>query len=848
MYILKAGEGCVLKMRLVEANGAPIELRNARFVQAILHLPNEATMLCEDVRFDEVSQLVFVRLSAKSELTMEGVYGININALFDGRRVVTSAVLDFAEVKANAESRYYELLIDLIVSTTDVPSCVKYTGASPKISENGTWLVFNDEINAFEDTGISIFGKSAYQAAIESGIFSGTEDDFNAYMGSISQVTNDAILATESANKATENANKAGAEAVRIATESANKATTAKENAEQAAEQAIGATASANEAAQRANEEVQKIKEKADTDGYYPDMSVGMADNAAVANELDCTISLIGKGMTSVTRKLHLVKGRAYRLSCVTPNWDLPTTSNTGWYKFIFRRWQGDTSQSLLYVKHTEDFPASFTYIASEDADYYDIYLRASDGVEVKFLLEPIEINVENVAFVAGWGGNPTINHTTKTLDLGSEAVFKIGTEYYSSTRLACDTHNIPLQDTSGSSVQFLYFNTQEETIFPKIYTYKPKAEEVLLGGIKFLSDGTIIPNLIFDVEYTGKGSENGIVQLNGEAETLLKLRQLNRQSRDINGNLVGVKPLSLLHFSDIHSREDNLQRIMDFANYYDTYIDDVVYGGDVVGGHWGNDFTFWENCGANKVLSCIGNHDVAHYSEEEGWDYYRYVGIDAYNRYFAPYISEWGVTQPSDAASAGKCYYYKDYVDSQVRLIVLDCMAIANGDKEQLTWLTSTLESAKQSGLTVAIVNHYTTIHNKIECAFTNLFTDTLPTDINSGLIDIVGNYTDSGGKFAAWITGHAHRDWFGTVKGATGKNQTVVCVDTAAARVQSIFSDIERNESDKSFDLFNIIGIDTYRHRISVFRIGADFDAAQRHIGSICYDYENHNLLANW
>ena len=311
MYILKAGEGCVMKMRLVEANGAPIELRNARFVQAILHLPNEATMLCEDVRFDEVSQHVFVRLSAIDELTMEGVYGININALFDGR-VVTSAVLDFAEVKANTESRYFELLIDLFVSTTDVPSCVKYTGASPKISENGTWLVFNDEINAFEDTGISIFGKSAYQAAIESGNFSGTEEEFNAYMGSIPQITNDAILSTKSANEATINANQAaqdavsianskgeeaisradekgntaiqqaqdaGAEAVRIASEAATQATTAANEADVATEQANNAATNANEAAQRANEEVENLREKANIDGSYPDMTVGKAEN-----------------------------------------------------------------------------------------------------------------------------------------------------------------------------------------------------------------------------------------------------------------------------------------------------------------------------------------------------------------------------------------------------------------------------------------------------------------------------------------------------------------------------------------------------------------------------------------
>lgn len=344
MYILKAGEGCVLKMRLVEANGAPIELRNARFVQAILHLPNEATMLCEDVRFDEVSQLVFVRLSAKSELTMEGVYGININALFDGR-VVTSAVLDFAEVKANTESGYFELLIDLLVSTTDVPSCVKYTGASPKISKNGTWLVFNDEINAFEDTGISIFGKSAYQAAIESGNFSGTEEEFNAYMGSIPQITNDAMLATESANKATENANNAGAEAVRIATESAQEATTAKENAEQATEQAKEATANANSAAQRANEEVQNLREKADIDGYYPDMTVGKADSLVGRGDTqDAVINFRPSGgIPDVGNGMNITDGTA-RIKAIKGN---SVVYNQGAYRTKTQTWSGGSTSFL---------------------------------------------------------------------------------------------------------------------------------------------------------------------------------------------------------------------------------------------------------------------------------------------------------------------------------------------------------------------------------------------------------------------------------------------------------------------------------------------------------------------
>ncbi len=186
-------------------------------------------------------------------------------------------------------------------------------------------------------------GKSAYQYAVDSGLFSGTKEEFAEYLGNIGNVTDAAEQATNSAqivtsqaglatqkaedaahlatdaansadiaaqnaqnkadlaaqeaqnameagrealsiaenkgNEATTAANEAGAEAVRIATEAATQATTAANEAEQATEQAKEATANANSAAQRANEEVQNLREKADTNGYYPDMTVGKADN-----------------------------------------------------------------------------------------------------------------------------------------------------------------------------------------------------------------------------------------------------------------------------------------------------------------------------------------------------------------------------------------------------------------------------------------------------------------------------------------------------------------------------------------------------------------------------------------
>ena len=68
-------------------------------------------------------------------------------------------------------------------------------------------------------------GKSAYQYAVESGLFSGTEEEFKSYVGNIGnlseaskQATQAAVQAKNNADTATENANNAAARAVEIAT------------------------------------------------------------------------------------------------------------------------------------------------------------------------------------------------------------------------------------------------------------------------------------------------------------------------------------------------------------------------------------------------------------------------------------------------------------------------------------------------------------------------------------------------------------------------------------------------------------------------------------------------------
>lgn len=344
--------------------------------------------------------------------------------------------------------------------------------------------------------------------------------------------------------------------------------------------------------------------------------------------------------------------------------------------------------------------------------------------------------------------------------------------------------------------------------------------------------------------------SEAGIVTLNNPQETILKFKQIKKAIRNNSGTDTQLRQLVLLHFSDIHGKSDNLQRIIEYYKAYQDYIDDVLHTGDNVGTQWSDSFTYWsENEDAANILNCIGNHDTATFSNGT-YNWYAHVGNDAYDKFIAPFVSEWNVEQPDNAAADGKCYYYKDYDNSNVRMIVTDVMSIANdGDSAQLVWLEDVLDDAITQGLHVIGVCHYAKIDTAISCAFQNLYRKDSIDDMPVALINKIDTFIENGGKFVCWITGHSHRDHFGTFTGPTyGHKIATIVVDTAAATSQPLFSDISRDANTKGYDLFNIFSVDTYRQRFSIFRVGADFDSVLHHIGTITYDYENSVLMSSF
>lgn len=250
MYDIKLGQGCGIKATMLTPAGGICDLRRARYIAASLVLPSGATMNCEDIAFNEVTNGVYVRLLGTRELTTTGQYGIVFNVKLEDKTMYSTPVVRFAEVKEDAPTGYHELTLSLSLTVVNFPDNVSYTGASPKIGDKNTWLVYDDNLNAYVDTGIEV----GY-----ANLLSRYDGKFAEIVVPCTEATKAAAAATVAANNAATAANTeagkaaAAAAAGNAAAGKANTATTAANNATAAAnvatEKAKNATTVANEGA-----------------------------------------------------------------------------------------------------------------------------------------------------------------------------------------------------------------------------------------------------------------------------------------------------------------------------------------------------------------------------------------------------------------------------------------------------------------------------------------------------------------------------------------------------------------------------------------------------------------------
>lgn len=297
--------------------------------------------------------------------------------------------------------------------------------------------------------------------------------------------------------------------------------------------------------------------------------------------------------------------------------------------------------------------------------------------------------------------------------------------------------------------------------------------------------------------------------------------------------------PFALLHFSDIHAAQTNLERLVQMGESLGTNIDDVICTGDMVSNNYSATcMDFWDAVdGAENILMVVGNHDLADGSH--GYSSDQIGQTVAYQTYFAPYISNWGVTM----AGENLTYWYKDYASKKVRLIGLNYLLTGDASAAQKTWLAARLAEAKTAGLTVVIAEH-SPLNSFVEipCNFDIIGKAWGYNEILADIQSAVQDFIDDGGEFACYIAGHSHSDYVGY----NSNYPDQLCIVVTTALTSGLDNDQRRVAGEKSQDAANVVLVDTVTKTVKLVRIGADMDTYLRGRNLMTIRYTDKTIIA--
>lgn len=294
-------------------------------------------------------------------------------------------------------------------------------------------------------------------------------------------------------------------------------------------------------------------------------------------------------------------------------------------------------------------------------------------------------------------------------------------------------------------------------------------------------------------------------------------------------------RPLQFIHFSDVHGIIDHWDRIVTLLNHYKDYISFAVHTGDYVGGHIEQyvDMYRYGVPAERPVLNCIGNHDKhSHYGAK--------VTKEMVHSMLFHRTDDWGVSfHDCDFSMA----YYKDFPESNIRLIVLDVYYDVD---LQAKWLKDVLDDAKVHGYHVMTAMHPptaepvsfpdTTFNSLTEVMkIAPVVHPTIPYE------EIIADFIDAGGSFICNLCGHLHYDVFGYTK----RGVLNISVDMASCWAPG--DDAQRVPNTMSYDCFNVMSVDVKMGILRLIRIGNNYDYYLRRKSTLSYDYINKKVIYN-
>lgn len=352
---------------------------------------------------------------------------------------------------------------------------------------------------------------------------------------------------------------------------------------------------------------------------------------------------------------------------------------------------------------------------------------------------------------------------------------------------------------------------------------------QVEYGGTATEYEDYLLKSSDLMARITDLKNNTSIITLNKQLESFV-IQSTATKASEICSSL---KPLTFIHFSDLHNVPALWERICDYMEAYKKYIQFALHTGDYCGNWQGNytDAYLLKNT-TNPILNCVGNHDT--YTEEM-----KKNTQESTYRLLFNHIDNWGVTF---GGGNNTMYYYKDFPDSEIRLIVLDCYYDIDNQK---MWLEEKLNEAKSLNYAVITAMHEVSksILDKIQCTFQTLDNyESAGGNQSAGSFDtIIKTFKDNGGVHIVNLCGHEHDDMLGYTSNGV-LNLVIECATTWNG-----WTGGKRIEGTKTYDCFNVFSVEKDTGIFKVVRIGNNSDHYLRAKNILSYDYVNKKVLYN-
>lgn len=329
------------------------------------------------------------------------------------------------------------------------------------------------------------------------------------------------------------------------------------------------------------------------------------------------------------------------------------------------------------------------------------------------------------------------------------------------------------------------------------------------------------------------------------ENEPILSIAELNRDVEPFIIQASGKRnrifkdsyeTLQFVHFSDIHYALEQWDRLVDYVNTYSDLFEFVLHTGDYCG--CSHTEYYCDLYGKGKpckrpILNCIGNHDsIESYANRTSTT--KQVRTVCY-----PKTIDWEVVfMPGELT----LNYHKDFLKSNIRLIVLDCYF---GGEAQIEWLKQLLADAREKRMHVITAAHEIThpITEKQNVTFQTLddFWSVTGNRRSHEFDHIIADFKKEGGVHICHLAGHEHSDYFGFTE------HGVLNVVVSCASAGTCMTDWKGVRGTKTYDCFNVVAVDTNRNLLKLVRVGNNADHYLRRKRVLCWDYAEQKLIYN-